>query len=422
MSRNHPKVKLTRDSLMEARAATRAVLRAGKFRVKEKSRDLWSKTRPTLEEGRRRSKELVDMSSDLLSSLSLRVHKKINNNSITQKFKGSTGVTTGGEKQDFETCSSHYFVCWLLIFYLTQKHPLFQPFNHDNYFSCRSSLQIIITQLVAVRVTKNSSGALILPLQMMRRRMMIMILISIVVRTAMRLGDVPLLLIPEENCLTMMIIRRTNVIPSHRIMIWSQRVTKEWAKDRKNSPHPRMYQLPCLMSSFLISFCMNEWNRPVPPPLPNSLPPVSQAECSSDSSQTDNSYEVPSAGDPWFRPDLSRADAERHLLSGLTEGSFVIRLGSSCHFPYSLSLLYGGRVYHLNIRKAASGSSSYSLGKGTSLSTPSRTFDSIRELILYYANKPLLLVSGRKTAAESFDPKTRKEVKLLLNYHWQQLL
>ena len=43
--------------------------------MKERSRDLWSKTKAPLAEGKRKSRELVDLSADLISSLSIRVQK-----------------------------------------------------------------------------------------------------------------------------------------------------------------------------------------------------------------------------------------------------------------------------------------------------------------------------------------------------------
>lgn len=64
-------------SLTEARAATKSVLRAGKYRVQETSRDLWTRTKVPLAQGKRKSKELVDLSADLISSLSIRVQKKL---------------------------------------------------------------------------------------------------------------------------------------------------------------------------------------------------------------------------------------------------------------------------------------------------------------------------------------------------------
>lgn len=109
-----------------------------------------------------------------------------------------------------------------------------------------------------------------------------------------------------------------------------------------------------------------------------------------DDSDSESSYEVPVDSCPWFRPDLSRSDAEKHLSSfdALCDGYFVIRPGGSALYPFSLSLLHDGRVYHLNIRSDAG---SYSLGKGTS----GRVFSNLKHLVLHYANKPLMLVSSK---------------------------
>lgn len=103
------------------------------------------------------------------------------------------------------------------------------------------------------------------------------------------------------------------------------------------------------------------------------------------------SYEVPADSCPWFRPDLTRIEAEKFLLSSsLPDGSFVIRPGGSILYPYSLTLLSEGRTYHLNVRKVP-GFDAYSLGKGST----GRSFDSLKSLVEYYSDKPLLLVSGK---------------------------
>lgn len=45
--------------------------------MKETSRDLWSRTKVPLAQGKRKSKELVDLSADLISNLSIRVQKTL---------------------------------------------------------------------------------------------------------------------------------------------------------------------------------------------------------------------------------------------------------------------------------------------------------------------------------------------------------
>lgn len=106
------------------------------------------------------------------------------------------------------------------------------------------------------------------------------------------------------------------------------------------------------------------------------------------------SYEVPADSCPWFRPDLTRIEAEKFLLSSsLPDGSFVIRPGGSILYPYSLTLLSDGRTYHLNVRKVP-GFDAYSLGKGSN----GRSFDSLKSLVEYYSDKPLLLVSNKNHA------------------------
>lgn len=128
------------------------------------------------------------------------------------------------------------------------------------------------------------------------------------------------------------------------------------------------------------------------------------------------SYEIPlESRYPWFKPDMTRTQAEKFLESLvsskddvnddlLNSGHFVIRPGhSSSLFPYSLSLYSGHRVYHLNIRRHESGggidgrSPSFSLGKSSS----GRLFDNLNSLVNYYSNKPLLLVSTKRVTDQS---------------------
>lgn len=117
---------------------------------------------------------------------------------------------------------------------------------------------------------------------------------------------------------------------------------------------------------------------------------------------SEGSYEVPDESCPWFRSDLTRAAAEKYLSApDRTEGFFVIRPGSSPIFPFSLSLLSEGRVYHLNIRKHDGVSkTSFSLGKSPS----GRVFDSLKDLVSHYTNKPLLLVSTKHLNNNNITP------------------
>lgn len=64
-------------SLSEAKSATKSAIRSSKFRIKEKSMDIWCRSKVPLRHGRKKSKELFETvrSSDLVTSLSSRVHK-----------------------------------------------------------------------------------------------------------------------------------------------------------------------------------------------------------------------------------------------------------------------------------------------------------------------------------------------------------
>lgn len=79
--------------VLEAKAATKSALRAGKYRVKETSRDLWSKTKKETKGAKKKSRELVGISSELLSSLSQRV---------TEKLKSSTSSSTPSSSSTFK--------------------------------------------------------------------------------------------------------------------------------------------------------------------------------------------------------------------------------------------------------------------------------------------------------------------------------
>lgn len=94
-------------SLTEARAATKSALRAGKYRVKETSRDLWTRTKVPLAQGKRKSKELVDLSADLISSLSIRVQQKLHH---SQHQHPSFGCNTRESSAFFTSLPTVYFL------------------------------------------------------------------------------------------------------------------------------------------------------------------------------------------------------------------------------------------------------------------------------------------------------------------------
>lgn len=152
-----------------------------------------------------------------------------------------------------------------------------------------------------------------------------------------------------------------------------------------------------------------------PPIAADASVPDADEEEDSDT-DTESSYEVPVDSCPWFRPDLNRNEAEEYLLSqhSLGDGHFVIRPGGSDLYPYSLSLVHEKRVYHLNIRSHAG--SSYSLGKGVN----GRVFPDLKHLVVYYASKPLMLVSSKYKPASNqnnnhhsdLPPEPRKYVRL----------
>ncbi|XP_065553745.1 tyrosine-protein kinase Lck isoform X2 [Lathamus discolor] len=85
--------------------------------------------------------------------------------------------------------------------------------------------------------------------------------------------------------------------------------------------------------------------------------------------------------EPWFFKNISRKDAERHLLaSGNTHGSFLIRESETSKGSYSLSVRdfdqnQGETVKHYKIRN---------MDKGGYYISPRITFSSLHELVEYY--------------------------------------
>lgn len=95
------------------------------------------------------------------------------------------------------------------------------------------------------------------------------------------------------------------------------------------------------------------------------------------------------------------------LLASAADGVFVVRRArrAGAAFPFSLSVAYATRCYHLPIRHTDGETSvRYSLGKGTAFgsgvgSRSNRAFDTLDELVRFYMEQPLLLVTAKDGTA-----------------------
>ncbi|KAH8040209.1 hypothetical protein HPB51_009757 [Rhipicephalus microplus] len=102
------------------------------------------------------------------------------------------------------------------------------------------------------------------------------------------------------------------------------------------------------------------------------------------------------ADPPWLVR-VERAEAER-LLSGARDGSFVVR-PSRGEAPFALSLRFGGRPFHLRVRRRTDGRLALGSEKPCE-----RSFDSLGQLVEHHCREPILLTSrgcpaGRTTLA-----------------------
>lgn len=100
---------------------------------------------------------------------------------------------------------------------------------------------------------------------------------------------------------------------------------------------------------------------------------------------------------PWLLH-VERDEAER-LLSGTPDGTFVVR-PSRGGAPFALSLRFGGRDFHLRVRRRADGR--LALG---SEKPREHSFATLAQLVAHHRREPILLTSkgrpaGRTTLAQ----------------------
>eukprot|EP00062_Callorhinchus_milii_P007165 gi/632948495/ref/XP_007889629.1/ PREDICTED: lymphocyte cytosolic protein 2 [Callorhinchus milii] len=119
-----------------------------------------------------------------------------------------------------------------------------------------------------------------------------------------------------------------------------------------------------------------------PPPLPSSkgrpMAPTPQEEFLSRE---------------WYAGDIRRSEAESALRSINEDGTFLVRNSSkgSIEQPYVLMVLYGNKVYNIQIRYQEQ-TNLYLLGTGL---RGKENFGSVAEIVEYYTQTPLLLIDGK---------------------------
>lgn len=98
---------------------------------------------------------------------------------------------------------------------------------------------------------------------------------------------------------------------------------------------------------------------------------------------------------PWFH-NIERHAAEELMLRFREQGMFLVRKSSRGGFecPFSLTLYFGERVFHLNVRRMPDGR--YALGK----EKPDEvTFASLPELVINCQLQPVTLKDSRGNLA-----------------------
>ncbi|XP_075044979.1 cytokine-dependent hematopoietic cell linker [Mixophyes fleayi] len=95
----------------------------------------------------------------------------------------------------------------------------------------------------------------------------------------------------------------------------------------------------------------------------------------------------------WYLKKYNRYNAESLLYEENKDGVFLVRDNSHCSFnePYVLSVYYENKVYHIKIRYLED-SQQYALGTGL---RGNHKFNSVKEMIEFHRNFPLLLVDGK---------------------------
>lgn len=96
---------------------------------------------------------------------------------------------------------------------------------------------------------------------------------------------------------------------------------------------------------------------------------------------------------PWLLP-VERSEAER-LLSGMPDGTFVVR-PSHGGAPFALSLRFGGRHFHLRVRRRADGR--LALG---SEKPREQSFATLAQLVAHHRREPILLTSKGRPAGHT---------------------
>ncbi|XP_022255875.1 B-cell linker protein-like isoform X1 [Limulus polyphemus] len=100
---------------------------------------------------------------------------------------------------------------------------------------------------------------------------------------------------------------------------------------------------------------------------------------------------------PWYH-DIERDKAEKLLQKQGGDGFYLVRPSRRAGQanPYTLTILYTGRVFHLNLRERQDGL--YALGKEK---TREKTFSTVAELIGFHQKEPILLTTKGEPAGKT---------------------
>ncbi|XP_041066163.1 B-cell linker protein-like [Carcharodon carcharias] len=102
---------------------------------------------------------------------------------------------------------------------------------------------------------------------------------------------------------------------------------------------------------------------------------------------------------PWYASKCDRKTAEAVLHENGKDGAFLVRPSSGCdrNQPYTLAILYRGKVYNIPIR-FIEGNNQYALGKEKA---GEMWFNSVQGMISYYQQNILILIDQQNNIKDS---------------------
>uniref|UniRef100_A0A668AFI2 SH2 domain-containing protein n=1 Tax=Myripristis murdjan TaxID=586833 RepID=A0A668AFI2_9TELE len=102
---------------------------------------------------------------------------------------------------------------------------------------------------------------------------------------------------------------------------------------------------------------------------------------------------------PWYSSSCDRKTAEDALLQSNKDGSFLVRnsSGQDAQQPYTLVVLYSGRVYNIPIRFLPA-TQQYALGREKK---GEERFNSVSHIIENHQRNPLVLIDSQSNTKDS---------------------